>query len=164
MLIRTASPSDVEAITALYNATIIQGPTTAQLDPVTLQNRMEWFRAQDRMTFPVWVAEEDFTLYAYLSFNPYRPGRRALDHTVEVSYFVHPDHQGKGLASLLMQTALDHCPELGIRSLLAILLETNTPSQKLLEKFGFQRWGTLPGVAEIGTERVGQYYYGLSLS
>lgn len=163
MLIRHAQYADLKDITQILNETIRQGPSTAQIDLVSLENRVQWFEAQDRARFPVLVAEREGGLAGYLSLNPYRPGRRALEHTVEVSYFVHPEHQRQGVASRLMDEALALCPHLGISSLIAILLETNQPSYRFLETFSFQRWGTLPGIAEINGKTVGQYYYGRNL-
>lgn len=34
------------------------------------------------------------------------------------------------------------------------------PSRRLLEKFGFERWGVLPEVDEFDGRLCGQWYYG----
>ena len=163
MQIRVATEEDVPVITSIYNATIHAGPSTAQLDPVSLADRLVWFKAPDRTKFPVWILGEHQDSLGFLSLNPYRPGRRALDGCAEISYFIRPGHQGLGFASRLMEEALAQAPGLGFCVLLAILLETNTASIQLLEKFRFQRWGHLPRIAEIQGRRVGQFYYGVNL-
>jgi L-amino acid N-acyltransferase YncA len=162
--IRQANELDITAITRIYNDLIHHGPTTAQLDPVSLENRREWFQAPDRSRYPVFVAENQGSILGYLSLNPYRSGRRALDATAEVSYFVDPRYHHQGIGIKLLKQALEHCPSHQIDTLLAILLDTNEASRGLLEKFGFRRWGHLPGVAEINGQRLGQYYYGLTLN
>ncbi len=90
----------------------------------------------------------------------YRPGRLALRYTAEISYYVHDSHRRQGVASALLSHALDRCGELGIKSLFALLLEVNTASVALLEKFGFERWGLMPGVAEVDGEECGHLIYG----
>ena len=60
----------------------------------------------------------------------------------------------------LVRHALEAAPGLGVRTLLAIGLETNAASLALLSREGFARWGSLPRVAEIGGRRVGQWILG----
>jgi phosphinothricin acetyltransferase len=62
-----------------------------------------------------------------------------------------------------MQYALADCARIGRKVLLAIVLEWNAPSIKLLEKFGFEKWGYLPEVAEFGERLCGHLYYGKRL-
>jgi phosphinothricin acetyltransferase len=59
-----------------------------------------------------------------------------------------------------MAHALEDVPRIGKKVYLAILLAWNTGSLRLLEKFGFERWGYLPEVAEFDGKLCGQYYYG----
>lgn len=163
-LIREANELDISAITRIYNDLVKNQPSTAQLDPVSLKNRRDWFQACDRSKYPVFIAEQQGSLAGYLSLSPYRTGRRALDSVAEVSYFVNRTSQRRGVGSNLLQHVKDLCPSLQINHLLAILLETNVPSIALLEKSGFQRWGHLPEIADIGGKAVGQYIYGLTLN
>ncbi len=44
--------------------------------------------------------------------------------------------------------------------LFAILLDVNTSSVGILEKFGFEQWGHLPGVADFDGALCGHLYYG----
>jgi len=39
--------------------------------------------------------------------------------------------------------------------------EHNTSSIALLEKFGFELWGNMPGIAEIDNKKYNHLYYGL---
>jgi RimJ/RimL family protein N-acetyltransferase len=47
--------------------------------------------------------------------------------------------------------------------LVAILLDQNPASIALLHRFGFSRWGVMPGIALIKGERADHLYYGLKL-
>jgi phosphinothricin acetyltransferase len=67
---------------------------------------------------------------------------------------------GKGIGSALMQYALEDCVRIGKKVLLAIVLEWNTASIKLLEKSSFDKWGYLPEVAEFSGRQCGHLYYG----
>jgi L-amino acid N-acyltransferase YncA len=63
-------------------------------------------------------------------------------------------HLTRGLGSLMLQKAIQTCPELQIRTLLGFVFAHNQPSIKLLSKFGFNEWGHLPKVANLdGIER-----------
>ncbi len=59
---------------------------------------------------------------------------------------------------------MDLCPSLEIKTLFAILLDDNDASVKLLERFGFERWGHMPAVANFDGREVGHLYYGLRLN
>ena len=163
MNIRQANELDLSEITRIYNQMIDERSTTAQLDRVTLKDREHWHQAQNRERYPVYLAERDGAVLGYLNFSPYRPGRRALEKTVEISYFVDQDYRGQGVGTTLLKQALQDCAKLNYENLLAILLETNSASMALLEKFSFQRWGYLPDIATIEGQQVGQYFYGINL-
>lgn len=163
MNIRVAQLSDLEAIVVIYNqAVAIQA--TADLEPVTMASRKEWFAHHSADQSPILVAEAKNETLGWLSFSEYRTGRRALRHTSEISYYVHTEHRRKGVASHLLRAALERCEPLGIKTLFAILLDNNIGSIGLLQKFGFEQWGHLPGVADFAGREVGHLYYGLRIS
>ena len=159
MTVRLAVEGDLPAIVAIYNQAVAI-EAVADLEPVTVESRRLWFveHAPDR--HPILVAERDGVVAGWLSLSAYRPGRGGLRHTLEVSYFVDTESRRSGVGSALLEVALERCPALGVKTLFAILLEDNAGSVQLLERFGFERWGHLPGVADFGGREVGQLYYG----
>ncbi len=163
MQIRLAVQADLKPMVEIYTQAISSGKKTADLSHVTLSDRQTWFDAHTPAKHPILVAVSDETILGYLTLSPYRPGREALNHTAEVSYFVHFDHHRKGIATSLLTSAIDQCPGLKIKSLFAILLDSNPKSVELLAKFGFQQWGHLPRIAEIKGDQFGHLYYGLHL-
>lgn len=163
MNIRVARTEDLEQLTEIYNQAIRAGGKTADTEPFTAQERSEWLRKHSEKTYPVYVAEKGGSILGYLSISPYRPGRAALRYTAEVSYYVHLKYQRKGVGSELMEYALSNCGKLGIKNLFAILLETNTASIALLEKFEFSKWAHLPLVASFDGVEVGQLYFGIRI-
>jgi phosphinothricin acetyltransferase len=163
MNIRIAILEDLEAIVEIYNQAIAAGQKTADITPVTADVRKTWFETHTPNKYPILVAEEGDVIVGYLTISPYRPGRMALRHTAEVSYFVHFEHLRQGIASNLLKHAIRMCPSLEIKTLFAILIDSNHGSIRLLEKYGFEKWGQLPRVAEFYGIEVGHLYYGLRI-
>ena len=163
MRIRIAADGDVAAITEIYNQAIELGNATAHTSAVSEAERRAWLADHSPAKHPVFVAETEEAVAGYVYLSPYRPGREALEHTKEISYFVHEDFRGQGIGSALIEHAIDQCPALGVRHLFAILLDNNPASIALLKKFGFEQWGHMPRVADFDGEEVGHYYYGLRL-
>ena len=157
---RVAVENDLPAITEIYNHAVALGSATADLAPVSVENRRAWLATHDPERYPVFVAEEAGLIKGWCSLSAYRPGRMALRHTAEISYYIHKDFKGLGIGSRLISDVIDRCPSLEIRVLFAILLDINTTSVGILEKFGFEQWGHLPGVADFDGEVCGQLYYG----
>ena len=160
MKIRLATKSDLQAINEIYNQAIRKRFCTADLEEINMDERHTWFVDHDSNTYPVFVIEEDGLVIGWMCYSAYRKGRRALQTVVEVSYYLHENHQGKGLGSLLMDFAIKQAPSYNIKHLFAILLEPNVASIKLLEKFGFERWACLPNIANIDGEWCSHVYYG----
>ncbi len=159
MNIRFAHKVDLPTLVEIYNQAILSR-TIAALEQTTLEERIFWFEQLKQDERPIIVAESEDNVAGYLYLSSYRRGRSALRQTVEVSYFVHEDHHRRGVGSQLMKACIESCPDWGIKSLFAILLETNTASINLLKKFGFQQWAHLPEVAEIDGVEVSQVYFG----
>lgn len=161
MLIRTASIEDLPDIVCIYNQAIKAGRKTGDTEIFSVDERKNWFETHKSHNYPILVAEEENKVIGYLSLSPYRPGRNAFRHTAEVSYYVHFNHHRKGVAASLLQHALDLCRDIGLETLIAILLAGNEGSIRLLEKFNFEKWGHLPSVADFDGLKEDHYYYGL---
>ena len=157
--IRIATPADLPRLVEIYNQAIASHTATADTIPFTVEARQSWFDAHTPDAYPIYVCEADNQIAGYLSISPYRD-RPALARTAEVSYYVDYGQLGKGIGSALMEHALQDVPRTGKKVYLAIILERNTASIRLLEKFGFGRWGYLPDVAEFDGRLCGQFFYG----
>jgi phosphinothricin acetyltransferase len=73
-------------------------------------------------------------------------------------------HHRRGIGSRLMEHAISLAPQFNIKTLIAILLDPNTASIALLEKYGFELWGDMPGIAEINGGKYNHQYYGLHIN
>jgi len=158
--IRIAESGDLPAIVEIYNQAIPSHRSTARTDPVTVDERRGWFYEHDPHRHPIFVAELDGRVVGWCSLSEYRPGRPALRFTAELSYYVDTQYQHRGIGIELVNNALKVSPSLGIRNLVAVLIDRNDASRRLLEKLGFQRWGFLPQVLDFNGKEYGEYYYG----
>ena len=163
MNIRIAERKDLEAIVEIYNQAISAGQKTADLTPFETDDRKQWFEGHTPDKHPIIVAEDKDQVVGYLTIGEYRSGRNALRHTAEVSFFIHFEYHRQGIASSLLNYAIEICPTLEIKTLFAILLDSNQGSISLLEKFGFEKWGHMPRVAEFDGIEIGHLYYGLRI-
>jgi len=150
---RDATINDLPAIVDIYNETIEGRMVTADLEPVSVASKLEWFEAHNPETRPLWVVEEDGKVIAWTSFQSFY-GRPAYRHTAEVSIYITEQAQGKGLGKKLLEKAIEDCSKLDIKNLLGFIFAHNVASINLFKKYGFEPWGHLPGVAVLdGVER-----------
>ena len=153
MKIRDAVESDLPAIVQIYNAAIPGRMATADLQPISVESRLAWYKEHSPNSLPIWVMESDQNIVGWLSFQLFY-GRAAYQHTAEISLYVAPDRQNCGIGQKLLQSAITQSPKLRLKTLMAIIFAHNQPSLTLFQKFGFQQWGYLPQVAELdGVER-----------
>ena len=153
MIIRDATEADLPAIVEIFNATIPSRMVSAQVEPVSVEERLPWFHAHSADHHPLWVMNDDKQVMAWLSLQSFLP-RCAYAGTAEVSVYVHQDFRRCGLAKRLLTEAVTRAPALEITSLLGHIFAHNEPSLRFFAKAGFERWGLLPRVARLdGVER-----------
>jgi L-amino acid N-acyltransferase YncA len=151
--IRDATAEDLSAIVAIYNAAIPGRMATADLEPVSPEARRAWFAEHSSHQRPLWVIEDCGAVAGWLSFQSFY-GRPAYHATAELSVYVAPEHQRKGIARRLVGEAIRRAPAMEIRTLLGFIFGHNRQSLELFRGFGFETWANLPRVAELdGVER-----------
>jgi phosphinothricin acetyltransferase len=160
--IRHSQPTDLPAILDILNQAIAE-ETIAITDQVTLTERLDWFDQHTADRFPILVADKGRELAGWCSLSAYRPGRKALRQVVEISYFIHSEQRGRGIASQLIEQMIALCPALGYKTIIAMLLEDNQASIRLLLRSGFVEWGHMPKIVNLNGSRLGHLYYGLNL-
>ncbi len=153
MTIRDAIEADLPAIVRIYNATVPTRMVTAELEPTTVEARLSWFREHSPEQYPFWVAESGDRVIGWLDFKKFLP-RCAYRGTAEISVYVDEEFRRRGVGQRLLEHAIARAPSLGITALIGLIFGHNEPSLKLFERFGFERWAFLPGVALLdGMER-----------
>ncbi len=151
-MIRLATDEDLRRIVDIYNGSIPGRLATADTEPVTVEQRRAWFGAHGPRR-PIWVEEREGTVEGWASLTDFY-GRPAYGATAEVSIYVAPEAQRRGVGRRLMEHVLAAAPAIGVTTLLGFVFGHNAPSLALIESYGFARWGTLPRVAILdGIER-----------
>ena len=153
MIIRDASEADLPAIVEIYNEAIRGRVSTAQLDEVSVKQRLPWFRQHSKKSHPLWIAAIDGQIAGWFSFHSFIR-RAAYCGTAEISVYVSERFRRRGVGKALLGKAIAHSSKLNLSALLGLIFEHNAPSLHLFERMGFERWGFLPRVAQVdGVER-----------
>lgn len=149
MHFRDAVMADLPVIVSIYNSTIESRMVTADMIPVTVDGKKEWFNDHDPSRRPLWMVEDDAReTIGWVSFQDFY-GRPAYDQTAEISIYLHPDVRGKKLGRMILEYAIEHCPSLQITTLLGFIFEQNIPSLKLFHHLGFEEWAHLKDIANF---------------
>lgn len=149
MLIRHANVADLPRIVEIYNASIPGRRATADLTPISVDSRRDWFVSHDPNARPIWALEtDDGDIAAWLSVRSFY-GRPAYHATVEMAAYVAPEHQERGFGSALVAHLIEQAPTLGVRTVLSFIFSHNPASLRLVKKHGFEKWGLLPSVADM---------------
>ncbi|HXA46682.1 MAG TPA: GNAT family N-acetyltransferase [Burkholderiaceae bacterium] len=150
---RLARFDDLPAIVAIYNSTIASRKVTADTEPITVESRHDWFAEHAPERRPLWVIETNGQVIGWLSYSNFY-GRPAYAATAELSIYLHEQARGKGLGRYFLEQAIAYAPQIGVHTLLGFIFGHNEPSLKLFEAFAFERWATMPRVANLdGIER-----------
>ncbi|RYY67998.1 MAG: N-acetyltransferase family protein [Chitinophagaceae bacterium] len=162
MIYRNATLNDLPAIVAIYNSTISSRLVTADTEPVTVEDKLDWFNKHQGKTRPLWVVENDGIMLGWVSFNNFY-GRPAYDGTAELSIYLHPDARGKGLGRQVLQYSISQAPSLNIHTILGFIFSHNEPSIQLFVKAGFEEWGLLKDIALMDGNKYSLSIYGLKV-
>lgn len=148
MVIRTAEIKDMEVLLSIYNYEVEHGVASFDLNPRTMEERMEWFRAHNTGNHPLIVAELDGRVAGYASLSQYRD-KEAYAATVELSVYVDADFRRRGVARALMKAILDEARERNdIHTVVSVITGGNEASFALHREFGFVHCGTIREVGE----------------
>ena len=149
MRMRDATLEDLAAIVGIYNSTIPSRIVSADTEPVSVEQRLSWFREHDPASHPILVAEEEREILGWISLSDFYDGRPAYHVTAEIGIYVREGHRGRGIGGRMLEEIIRRAPELGIKTLTAGAFGDNESSLKLFERFGFEKWAHFPRVAEL---------------
>ena len=163
-IVQRAHKEGLPEILAIYNQSIAGKQATANLTPVSCEERQDWFNehvnSATRPIYIVRVARESETIgvigeaqtlspiVAWGSFSDLY-ARPAYHISTEISIYLHQDYHGQGLGSLLTRWMLTQAPSLGIHNVVALIFAHNQPSLGLFRKLGFEQWGYMPKVCDM---------------
>ncbi len=143
-----ATFNDLGNIVLTYNSTIESKMATADLQPVSVESKINWFNQHNALTRPLWIIKQNNVYVGWMSFNSFY-GRPAYEGCVEVSIYLNDEVRGKGIGKACLNKAITHAKEIKIHTLLGFIFGHNTQSLKLFEFYGFKEWANLPAVANM---------------
>ncbi len=161
--VRDATLADLPAIVDIYNQSIPGGWSTADTKPVTVADRMEWFRGHNPQKRPLWVAEMDGRIVAWIGLTSFYRGRPAYDATAEVSLYVATEYQKRGIGLFLKRRLIEHCPRLGVTTVLSMHFDHNAATARLNQQLGFKQMGHLTEIAVVDGKKRGLIISGLRI-
>lgn len=152
--IRDATTEDLPAIAAIYTHYTLRTTTTFNIE---VRTPREWRERFDEhiVNGPhlLLVAEHDGAIVGFVETQRFRP-KPAYDRSVEISIYVAPDQQGRGVGNALFNTLFDRLTQgSAFHRAFSIIALPNDASIALHERFGFVHRGTL---TEAGF-KFGQY-------
>ena len=145
MEIRDAADADLPGLLAIYNDVIATSTAVFMTDPVTLDDRRQWWQARIALGYPVLIATDSSGVTGFATFGDFRswPGYR---HTIEHSVHVRGDRRGQGIGSKLIEALVPRAQARGKHVMVAGVDAANTGSIRLHERLGFERVGHLKQV------------------
>ena len=146
LIIRSIAKDDVFACLTIYNYEVEHGVATLDLEPRTLEEWHEWYKAHSDEHHPISVGIIDDVVVVYASLSPYRL-KDAFKSTVELSIYIHQDYRGQGVATQLMERILEMAKEdTMLHNVVSVITAGNEESTKLHNRFGFTYCGLTPEV------------------
>ena len=160
-MIERANLSDLEAITQIYNDYILDRSATADMQPVSTKEREPWFNAHGSSR-PIFIYKENDEILGYCSLSDFNP-KIAYKISIEISIYVAKKALGMGIGKQLLSHAIDEVRRLNLKNIIALIFSENKASIGLFLKFGFEKWGELPGVCLMDNEYKDVVILGLKL-
>lgn len=144
--VREAWPADLDAVTAIYAAYVVQTTVSlAETPPTRAQWGTRYWDLAGR-GLPFLVAELEGEVVGMAFCSPWK-AKSAYRFTVESSIYLDPRAAGQGSGTALLEELLDRCATAGIREVIAVIVDNgNTASRKLHLRCGFTEAGRLRGV------------------
>jgi L-amino acid N-acyltransferase YncA len=133
---RPAVPSDVTAITRIYNQGIAEGTATFETRLRGDGDVLAWFGRR----FPIVVVEADGEVIAFASTSEYR-SRECYAGIAEFSVYVAREHRGHGAGRVAMETLSEAARRAGFWKLVSRVFIENLASRALLSDLGFREVG-----------------------
>ena len=139
MHIRRAEPTDVAAITTIYNQGIEDRLATLETELRTPEERAEWLAARGPR-HPVLVAVVDGVVAGWASLNRFNP-RPAYDHVADFSIYIERGWRGRGVGRRLLAALVDLARELRYHKMVLAAFPFNPAGVSLYERLGFTTVG-----------------------
>ena len=141
--IRLALKADLTQINDIYNHYVAHTPITFDLEPITTNQRVDWFgqfSADGR--HQLFVAEQEGRVIGFAYAHAFMQ-KRAYDTTVETTVYCAHDETGRRVGTQLYMALFEALAGQDLRMAVAGITLPNDASVALHEAFGFKPTGVL---------------------
>ncbi|MER6031968.1 N-acetyltransferase family protein [Streptomyces sp. NPDC001851] len=158
--VRPGVEGDLNALTAIYNHYVRETAITFDTAIFTPEERRPWLLSHpEDGPYRLMVATEtepggdSQRILGYATSSPYRP-KPAYVTSVEVSVYVAPDANRRGIGTLLYDALFEALADEDVHRAYAGIAQPNEASERLHTRFGFRYVGTY---REVG-RKFGRYW------
>ncbi len=144
MNIRKAKIEDLPRIVEIYNWAIENTTATFDTESKTVEDQTSWFFDHDE-DHPLVAIELENVVVGWGSISSWSD-RCAYSGTGELSFYIHPDHHGKGVGSYLLNHLIELGKRCNFRTLISRVSAESNASLYLHRKNGFEEIGIMKSV------------------
>lgn len=138
MIVRAVRSGDAAGVAHIYNHYVAASHATFELEPVDSVAMLRRIDESLSSGYPFFVCEDNGEIVGYAYGRAFRP-RPAYRHSVEVSVYIRPDNEGKGIGTRLYGSLFHKIGKGDFHVLIAGISLPNDASIALHEKFGFKK-------------------------
>jgi ribosomal protein S18 acetylase RimI-like enzyme len=142
----------------LLHAVVSAGGAVGFVEPPSQETSDGWLDGmlktvrRDQAAMVIAVTEEGEQLVAMGLWQ--RRSHDMFAHSADIlKVMAHPDHRGQGLGRLMVTNLVDDALDNGIETLTLGVRGNNSHAIEVYRELGFEEWGRLPNVIEVGNER-----------
>lgn len=128
---------DIEALREIYHYYIMHSTATYQIGDITKEEMRSLLLFDNPLyeSFAIW---EDEIICGYVILTQFKV-REAFDHTAEVTIYLKPGYNKKGIGTKAIQFIEERAKTKPIHVLVALICHENIGSIKLFEKQGYEK-------------------------
>lgn len=131
----------LEPILGIVNEAIENSTALYEYRPRSSDSMRDWFGAKTAAGLPVLGAvDARGELIGFATFGAFRP-YPAYEHTVEHSVYVHRDHRGRGVGTILLRRLIAAATGRGLHVMVGAIDAANEASIALHRRLGFMPCG-----------------------
>ena len=136
-MIRSAEPGDADRLCEIYNHYVLNDVATFEEEPVPVDEMRQRVAGVQEQFF--WLVYEDAGGVVAYAYAGKWKARAAYRHSVELSVYVSPERQGRGIGKQLYGELLRRLGETGVHSVIGGVAGDNRASFALHLSFGFEQ-------------------------
>ena len=136
-MIRSAVPGDADRLCEIYNHSVLNDVATFEEEPVSVEEMRQ--RVEDVQKHFFWLVYEDGGDVVGYAYAGKWKARAAYRHSVELSVYVSPDRQGRGIGRQLYAELLRLLGATDVHSVIGGVAGDNRASFALHLSFGFEQ-------------------------